>query len=365
MKSEDIHEQLMDHLSHLTMMYPPREALLKILKENFSPIEAQIALLLPSKVLPLHGITVGEISTKIKMSREILNKTLESLADMGLIFSYKNDDGEMCYALIQIGYGFPQTFFWKGEDTHYSRKMAKNILKYFDKEVTKEIYSTDPMCFRYLPVDETVESDVSAVLPYQVMENIIKKAKLIAVSNCSCRATLKLVDRGCDHPMEVCIKFNDLARFLMDKGFAREISVEEALQISKEASEAGLVHFTENCISDIQQFCNCCGHCCWNLGRIRRRHIPKDEIIATYFIRETIEEDCTGCGACINICPTNVIEIVDDKAVVDKEWCLGCGVCISKCPSDAIKIVIREDLKGKTPEENLKILHEKILKTRK
>ena len=192
----------------------------------------------------------------------------------------------------------------------------------------------------------------------------VLKAEVIAVAHCICRQTMKLMGRDCEHPKEVCMKFNDLARFIVDKGFAREVNVEEALEISKKASEAGLVHFTENSIDDVQQFCNCCGCSCWNLGRIKRRHIPRDDIIATYFLRETIEEDCTGCGACVDICPADVITIENDIAIVDKDWCIGCGVCVSKCSNNAIKIILRDDLENKSPEKNLKVLHEKILKTR-
>ena len=97
---------------------------------------------------------------------------------------------------------------------------------------------------------------------------------------------------------------------------------------------------------------------------ISRRKIPRDELIATYFICETDHDECTGCGSCVEICPPRAVEIIADKAVVDNDWCIGCGVCIPKCPADAIKIVLRKDLEGKIPEESFKALQEKILKTR-
>ncbi len=371
MNNTNIHEQLANHLSHLAMGFPNRRGLLEILKASYSEEEAEIALAIPSKKIPFKGISAKEISNSVNIPLDQLEKKLEDLSFRGLLFSHKDKDtGEMKYALQQAGFGIPQVYFWKGEDTPFTRGMASNVIKYYSTEVTKETFSTDPIPFRFVPVDETIDIDTQTILPYQVMDEIIKKASVIGLANCMCRVEMNLLnflttkEVGCDHPLEVCMKFDDLAQFLIDRGFAREVTKEEALKVSKQASEAGLVHFTDNAIDNVKQNCNCCGCSCWNLGRISRRQIPRDEIIATYFIRETNLDECTGCGNCVDICPPRAVEITDDKAVVDNDWCIGCGVCIPKCPTDAIKIDLRKDLEGKIPEESFIALQEKILKTR-
>ena len=48
-------------------------------------------------------------------------------------------------------------------------------------------------------------------------------------------------------------------------------------------------------------------------------------------------EKCTGCGDCIENCPTESITLVKEKAVVDDE-CIECGVCVDECPNDAISM---------------------------
>jgi NAD-dependent dihydropyrimidine dehydrogenase PreA subunit len=365
MTTNDIYEQLMTNLSFMGMRCPPREELLDILKSNYSEEEVKVVLAIPSKKIPFQGISINEISNLIQVPIEHLKEILESLTNRGLLFSYKNENtGEIYYALQQSTFGFPQVFFWKGEDTPYSRKMAKQVLKYFNTEVTKETYSTEPIPFRFVPVDETIEPGTQAIFPYQVMKEIIKNANVIAVAHCICRQSMKLIGRECEHPLEVCMKFNDLARFIIDKGFARELNVEEALKISRKASEAGLVHFTDNAIDNVQQNCNCCGCSCWNLGRIRRRMIPRDEIIATYFIRQTLSDNCVGCGNCIEICPTHAVKLENNITMIATNWCIGCGLCVLKCPNDAIQIVLRDDLKGKIPEKDFQSLHQKILANR-
>lgn len=49
---------------------------------------------------------------------------------------------------------------------------------------------------------------------------------------------------------------------------------------------------------------------------------------------------CTGCSACVEVCPIGAIALVDGKARVDEELCTGCGACVDACPEGAIQPVI-------------------------
>jgi predicted Fe-Mo cluster-binding NifX family protein/ferredoxin len=49
-------------------------------------------------------------------------------------------------------------------------------------------------------------------------------------------------------------------------------------------------------------------------------------------------EKCTGCGICVDVCPTGAIE-VNQQAEVNEESCNGCAACVSECPNEAIVIV--------------------------
>ncbi|MEA3490257.1 MAG: 4Fe-4S binding protein [Candidatus Omnitrophota bacterium] len=46
---------------------------------------------------------------------------------------------------------------------------------------------------------------------------------------------------------------------------------------------------------------------------------------------------CTGCSACMGICPVNAIKIENNKAVVSEE-CIGCRACETQCPTGAIRV---------------------------
>jgi len=50
------------------------------------------------------------------------------------------------------------------------------------------------------------------------------------------------------------------------------------------------------------------------------------------------EEECIGCGVCIDECPAEAISMNDDIAVIDAEACTECGDCVDACPSEAISL---------------------------
>ena len=47
---------------------------------------------------------------------------------------------------------------------------------------------------------------------------------------------------------------------------------------------------------------------------------------------------CVGCGACVQICPSGAVALVDGLAVTDRAVCTACGACIDPCPENAREI---------------------------
>lgn len=66
---------------------------------------------------------------------------------------------------------------------------------------------------------------------------------------------------------------------------------------------------------------------------------------------------CVGCGICAQVCPHQVLEIVEKKAgIVDIDGCMECGACANNCPVEAITVepgvgcasyIIQSWIKGK------------------
>ncbi len=365
MNTGDIYKRLADHLSALGMGYPPNEDLEEILKANFNTMEAEIALAIPTGVIPLQPVEVDEIMVASRISRGELEDILEGLTQRGLLFSGRTEDGGKGYALQQVGFGFPQTFFWRGDDTPHARSMASLVAKYFNRRVTHEAYApSETKAYRYIPIEKALEPNIQAVYPYHAMESVIQQATLFAVCHCPCRIATRLRGRGCEHPTEVCLKFDEMARYVIDRNLGREITREEAREVIAQSEEAGLVHFVDNAIEGVKHNCNCCGCSCWNVGNIKRRKIPRDVIMATYFIRKTGEDECTGCGECASVCPVDAIRMEDGLPVVDEDWCIGCGVCVAVCPGEAAYLELREDNKDQLPNATFRDLHESIIMER-
>ena len=56
------------------------------------------------------------------------------------------------------------------------------------------------------------------------------------------------------------------------------------------------------------------------------------------YLKSGIKNECSGCTACMNICPKNAIKMVEDDEgfkypKIDEEKCIQCGACYKICPN--------------------------------
>lgn len=50
-----------------------------------------------------------------------------------------------------------------------------------------------------------------------------------------------------------------------------------------------------------------------------------------------VKDDCIACGICVDVCPCDVLEIIDDSSTVTNEdACIACAQCEEECPVGAI-----------------------------
>jgi uncharacterized protein len=55
-------------------------------------------------------------------------------------------------------------------------------------------------------------------------------------------------------------------------------------------------------------------------------------------VKPSINDNCTVCGKCSEVCPADAILLSEDKATIDPDLCEGCATCIAVCEFDAVEI---------------------------
>ncbi len=185
------------------------------------------------------------------------------------------------------------------------------------------------------------------ILPEENWKLKIETAKRRIVGPCGCRVVWGV----CDHPLMSCFSCFDRPRgeyYLNKPGrLLKEVSLEEALSIAREAEESGLVHWGD---------CYCCDCCCENLFPVTREK-RFDLMTPNRFLAVVDEEKCKGCKECAKWCKFEAIEMKPvpnskkKKAFIGSEKCKGCGLCIIKCKHDALHYEIvrpQEYMKGRS-----------------
>ena len=53
---------------------------------------------------------------------------------------------------------------------------------------------------------------------------------------------------------------------------------------------------------------------------------------------EINRDECTGCGACVEVCPFGSLSLDDEDIAVVDETCTACGACLPECPVEALSL---------------------------
>src|SRR5262245_54288053 len=54
-------------------------------------------------------------------------------------------------------------------------------------------------------------------------------------------------------------------------------------------------------------------------------------------VHDINDDRCTGCDACVAVCPTNVLDLVSNKSrVLRFHDCIQCEACMWACPTEAL-----------------------------
>jgi len=333
--AESVYDQLIDKLNQFPAGAPRTENFVELLKELFTEDEARAAVIMPILPTPLPAICEDA-----GRSAADLRPLFESMADKGLAY-HRTQEGIDYYSLLPLMPGIAELQFMKGEVNERTKKLAGMFHKLYETGWAKDLFASKTQMARVVVIEQEIPRGVE-VFPYECVSKFIDEADYLALAICYCRHEMELLGKSCGRSKDVCLQFGPFARYVVERGFGRRITKEEAYAALKKSEEEGLVHLSDNNQKRINFICNCCGCCCGLLGGVTRLKNPK-AIATSHFTLNIDAETCVACGACADRCYFGAIT-VNEVAEVDPEKCLGCGLCNTVCPTESLSMKRREEI---------------------
>ncbi|MHB0878216.1 MAG: DUF362 domain-containing protein [Anaerolineae bacterium] len=325
---EDVYALLAAALDRLPNAFPrtPSHAELPLLRRLLSPDEAALAVQLGGDMEP-----VETIAARLGLPAAETRRRLMGLVRRGLAW-FDREGGRHRFRLAPFIVGI-----YEAQLEDMDEELARLVEAYMADGGAAGIMSPQPALQRVVPARGTVKSEW--VLPYEDVRAMLEAARSFFVRDCICRVQQQKIGRTCDYPVHNCLSFSPVESDSPDA-----ISLAQALDVLDGAEKAGLVHTVSNVAEGMGYVCNCCGCCCGILRGITQYGIAESIAHANYYA-VVDAESCLACGACIDRCQVDAIDLVGDVAAVTRERCIGCGLCVSGCPNGAVTLA------HKPPEE--------------
>jgi electron transport complex protein RnfB len=356
-KEADIYRELQKHLDSMPVGYPATSTgvELRLLKTLFTPEQARIALGLDYKFRSVEQIHKHLDASELSM--EQLETGLEEMANKGTTFA-KIENGAKVYANMPFVVGMLES------QVHgLTLGLLKDVDEYFREKYASEYLGSKAPQMRVIPIQKSITAE-HRIGTYEELRSLIENAgDRIRIGECMCRKSMQMAGRPCELTTrtETCMAFRDYADVLARTGWGRTITKEEAIEIAIQNEEDGLVLQPSN-DQEGQFICSCCSDCCGILKMAKMAPKPA-EVVASNYYAQVDAHVCTECGACIDRCPMNAIEMQDSSAKVNRDRCIGCGVCIPTCPIDAIHLEHKERVR--VPPKDREALLETIMEGKK
>ncbi len=336
--TNDIFRDLQQRLDKYSVGFPATESgiEIKILKAMFSEEDAKLFLAL-SPILE----TAEAVAQRLERPTAEIAEKLEDMSGRGLLFRLKKGDTPK-YGAIPFVHGL-----FEFQVKRLNKDFARMVEQYFDAEFSHNMAENAGGFLRTIPIQQSIDT-TQQVAVYDDACEILKKQKLIVVTDCICRKMRETVETGCGKLLEACFMFGSMAQYYLDHDMGRQVDLDEALAILTKAHEDGLVTQPATA-QNPGGMCNCCGDCCGVLKAINQYPKPAELVFSNYFAAID-DETCVGCETCIDRCQMGALTMNQEAiAAVNRDRCIGCGLCVTTCPEDAIELVLKSEEELKTP----------------
>ena len=284
----------------------PNDPEYKILDPVLTDEMAEIAMGLRVR----HYVTPEEVAKKVKKPLDRVTEVLYELAQLGVCRFAKKDGVDKFNMPIWVP-GIMEMMVGNKEMCEKYPVIAECFEEYTRKRIAPlaPFVPVGQGMMRVIPVEMAIHNDARRGT-YEEIHRIVDNAYAIAVTDCSCRRTRRLMGEGCGHlETDVCLFFNESAEYHIRTGHGREIDREECYEILKRCEENGLVHEISNLDppDGAAAICNCCGCSCFSL-RIAQ-YFKTPDVIRSNYVAEVDTQKCVACGLCVENCNLGALKL--------------------------------------------------------
>lgn len=339
--AENIFRKLQERLDKYSLGFPATESgiELEILKELFTEEDAAMFLeLTPQLESP------ESVAQRVNRPVNEVAEQLEDMSQRGLLFRLRRG-GSCKYGAIAFVHGLMEF-----QVARLGHRLAEMMEQYHDEKFHTNMTEGADAFLRVVPVQQSVDATHN-IASYEDACEILRKREPIVIAECICRKAKRLLDQGCDKPLEACFMFGAMGQYYLEHGMGRQVDVDEAIEILTKAQEAGLV--TQPATSQNPGgMCTCCGDCCGVLTSLNKHPKPAEAVFSNHYA-EVDQDACVGCEICLERCQMGALEMNDGgSAEINLDRCIGCGLCVTTCQEEAIRLIPKPEGKHRTPPAN-------------
>lgn len=321
-----------------------------MLHEMFTPLEMKLVLQLPG--------TAQEVAQKLGLNEIEVEAKLDRLLRFGRILPMKK--GKPGYAPSvdvmtlrdQLGLAYiAMGLNWNQGRTMFRMMEAWRQMPDPPKPLADAVHGS----FRVIPKYASIKN-LPGVMYCENIREIMESFQEVdkfAVQMCVCRnyrANMELGHYSADHcssgfhehaPEDGhCMTFGTRADYAVSHFGGHFATREEMERCLQEIDQSTAVLSAHN-KRQIDFICSCCDDCC-AIAQMERDGLPIR--IPSRFRPGVLDEQCVGCGMCLDRCVFHALEITDGKANILPDKCMGCGNCVVTCPQKALQMEIVHDV---------------------